>query len=384
MLQHHSFARLSLIGILVALLTIAAAGPAFASTGQNGDQVCTGKNLTVSSGNTVRNVLAFGCNVTIENGATITNDVTDFGGNVLNQGTVDGSIIAFGGNITVASTGVVNGNLSTVGGNAVQEPGATVRGNVRGGTNFTPPTAPPTPFFSRVFSTTFDLFRGIVTAIAFAALGALVVIFAPEPTRRVGEAVQNRPWGTAGVGCLTLIVAPILALLLIITVIGIPIALVVGFAAIVGWVFGWIALGYLAGEKILQALKARDIVPVIAVVVGVLVLMVIGLVPVIGWLISFLVGLAGIGAVVLTRFGTRAYPTVPTMMMTPALGASAPGTFTPSSVDLAAWQAKAQAQAEQAHSSEMTPPPASPPTPETPPASEPPTSESGGETIPGA
>jgi hypothetical protein len=75
------------------------------------------------------------------------------------------------------------------------------------------------------------------------------------------------------------------------------------------WLVGWIALGRLAGDKVLRALKRQEIVPVIAVVVGIILLALIGVVPVIGWFIALLVSTLGIGAVVLTRFGTRAYPT---------------------------------------------------------------------------
>ncbi len=51
---------------------------------------------------------------------------------------------------------------------------------------------------------------------------------------------------------------------------------------------------------------------------------------------------------------TRAYPTLPSMMMVPvaASGPSVPGTFTPSAVDVAAWEDKAR----QAQSQNETPP----------------------------
>ena len=85
--------------------------------------------------------------------------------------------------------------------------------------------------------------------------------------------------------------------------------------------------------------------PVLAVIVGILILMIVGQVPILGWLVSCIVGLLGMGAVVLTRFGTRVYPTPPTMMLVPAAGlggAGVPSTYTPTAVDTAAWEAKAR------------------------------------------
>lgn len=356
---------------LLIVLGFVTASPSLAQGNQVGiGPFCAGDNITIGAGQTTQGILGFGCNITIQQGATVNGDIADFGGNLAIEGTVNGDIVTFGGNVSLGETAVVAGDIRSMGGNVQRAPGAVVQGGVSGaGGNFPPvsPIAPlqpipPTPMnpFSRAFNFGFDILGGIVTAFAFAALGALVVIFAPNATKRVSDAAQTKPLNTAGVGCLTLIVLPVLALLLIITIIGIPIAFILGLLAAAAWIFGAIGIGLLAGEKILQALKARDILPVVAVMLGVVVLMLIGQVPIIGWLISLAVGLIGLGAVVLTRFGTRAYPTPPGMMMTPVMAAapSVPGTYTPSAVDVAAWEAKArQAEAREtppAASSAMT------------------------------
>lgn len=370
---HHSRRALAALLLTLALVFVTAV-PALAEGDQGGGRFCFGDNLTLSSGQSVDSLLAFGCNVSVEQGATVRGDLVEFGGNIAIAGTVGGNIVTFGGNVGLADTAVVGGTISTMGGSVQRAAGATVQGGIRNNSgNFTPPNAPVPPIapvtvgpFSRVFNFGFDILGGIVTALAFAALGALVVIFAPEPTRRIGNAVQAKPLNVAGVGCLTLILLPILGLLLVITLIGIPVALILGLASVIAWVFGWIAIGFLTGEKILQAFKARDILPVVAVIVGVLILTLISQVHFIGWLVSLVVGLLGIGAVVLTRFGTRAYPTPPTLMMTPAIatGPSVPGSYTPSSADIAKWEDKArQVQAANPPAEEPKPVDATPPEP---------------------
>lgn len=377
--------KFSLILLLALAFVLVTAVPAMASAGQIGDgRFCAGDNLTLVTGENVESVFAFGCNITIQKGATVAGDLTNFGGNTDIAGTIGGNVAGFGGNISLADTAVVNGEITSFGGNVNRAAGAVVHGGVNGvGRGFAPPIAPVAPVppiapmrpFSRGFDFGMNIVGGIITAIAFAALGALVVIFAPEPTRRVGNAVQAKPLNVAGVGCLTFILLPILMLLLIITLIGIPVAVILGFVVFVAWIFGWIALGFLTGEKILQAFRARDILPVVAVILGVLILTLLSQIWFIGWLVSFIGGLLSIGAIVLTRFGTRPYPPPPVMMMTPAVAAAGaspttPGTYTPGPVDVALWEDKArQAQAREAQAATG---PENPPAPTTPPADTPP------------
>lgn len=350
MLKKPRLAIFALTFLLLTAVLYVGAQPAFAAGEQSGDRVCTGDNLTLESGQTSGNILAFGCNVDVRQGATVNGSIADFGGNVRVAGAVNGSIASFGGNVMLTETAVVSGQVASMGGNYSGAPGAIVRGNPNSGGIAPPiPPVPPAPFnpFTRMFNFGFDLLGGIVTALAFAALGALVVIFAPNATRRVSDAVQNKPLNIAGIGCLTLIVLPILGILLIITIIGIPVAFILGFVAWAAWIFGGIAIGLLAGEKILGAFKMTNILPVLAVVLGVVLLMLVGQIPVFGWLVSCVVGLLGLGAVVMTRFGTRPYPPMPGMALATVAASpgspAAQGTFTPTAVDTAAWEAKARA-----------------------------------------
>lgn len=365
----HLIRRILFAALLLTGLVLTSAVPAFAQPPNGFDATCFGGNSTVRAGETVQDVFGLGCNYTIEAGATVQRNVSIFGGNLTNSGQVNGSIAVFGGNITIESTAVVNGNVAALGGNVSVVPGATVRGQVGGRPGNPGPVISETFGLNRLFRLGFDFFGVVVTALAFAALGALVVIFVPEPTRRVSEAVQSRPWGTVGVGCLTMIVLPILAILLVITVIGVPVAFLLGLAAVAAWVFGWIAVGYLAGERILQAFRTRDILPVVAAVVGILVLMLLTQIPVLGWLLGCLIGLFGVGAVVLTRFGTRAYPAIPGMMLTPA-PAPVPGGFTPTARDVSALEERAR-QAAPAEAPPAAAPDAGAPAPPTEPPTNP-------------
>ncbi len=324
--------------LLFALMLALSVTPAFAQ-GRNGNgAVCFGGNTTIESGETVDGLGVFGCNatvksgatvnggsvvfggdLTVENGAQMNGDVAMFGGNATIAGEVKGDVAILGGAVHLDSTAVVDGTVRVAGGGVSQSEGATIRGGISRengirlspsfGRTFIPPVfGIPNGPFRGIDVIGFGLARGLITALALAALGALLVVFFPQPTQRVMVAAQGALGPSLGAGCLTLVVAVVIFIPLFITLVG-PFLLIL--AVVAAWIFGWIAIGYLAGEKILEALKVKDITPILAVVVGVLVLAVIGQVPCIGWLIALLIGTAGVGAVVLTRFGTRPYPYAP-------------------------------------------------------------------------
>lgn len=338
-----------LLGVLILLILLAfVATPAFAQGTRRGDHVCFGGNTVVEGSETPNSVVLFGCggriasgaqvsrdvvsfggNLAIEEGVNVSGDVVVFGGNVDIAGRIGHRVTVFGGNVTLEPGAVVENDLQVFG-NLNQRPGAVVRGrNLSGGRfNFGGFTVSPfAPFASAdgflglMTATAVGLMRGILYAIAFAALGALTVLFLPTQTAQVGEVAEHAALPSLGVGCLTSIVAFFLYLLLIfvsillaVTIIGIPLAVLLlvlpPIALAVAWLFGWIAIGRLVGARILVGANARETwrVPVIAVIVGIVLLSILGAVPFFGWLVSALVGLLGIGAVILSWFGTRPYP----------------------------------------------------------------------------
>jgi len=337
-----------LIQVLIALVLVALlATPAFAQGPRNRDDVCTGGSTTISATDTVNSVVLFGCGARIQSGARVQRDVVSFGGDVvIEKGVqVTGDVVIFGGNVDIAgqighrvtmlggnlvleSTAVVQDDVNMSGGSLDQKEGAVVQGRIIRGQSFStgrvgvvPPVVVTGGVMGAVTSLVFGFIRNIIYAFALAALGALTVVFMPAQTHQVSDTAQKSAMESIGVGCLTLFVAFTLGLLLIITLCGIPFGLLLWLSLAIAWIFGWIALGRMTGEKLLEAIKVREILPIVAVVVGIIVLTIVSFVPVLGWLVGLFIGLLGLGAVVLTRFGTRPYPT-----LTPAPVALTPGT----------------------------------------------------------
>lgn len=308
---------------LLALLLIAPASPALANGGEG--VVIFGKDFTLEAGKEVDgDVVVFGGDVVLEEESFVDGTVFIMGGSATVAGEVDNELVVFGGDVELKSTAFIGSDVVAWGGQVERAEGAVVKGNVLEGvtTGFlprppVPPVVPlpPTPgvvpletgsrFF---FSTVVDIFKAIITALALMALGLLVVLFLPKQTETVAQAVFSAPLPSLGVGFLTVVVAIGLTALLAITICLSPIALFVGLTTIAASFFGWIAVGLLVGQKLLEGFKTQEAAPLVAVVIGVLLISLISALPCLGFLVFLGVVSLGLGGVVLTRFGTMSYP----------------------------------------------------------------------------
>lgn len=295
-----------LIALLIAI-PVQADGP--------GDVVIYGDDYTLEKDQVIKgDLFVYGGNVTLEKDSQVKGDVHVFGGNLNVDGEIGGDVTVWGGNINLQSNTLVRGDLKVFGGTITREKGADVRGNEIHNW-LSAPQMPRVPR-SRVFPQTRDnrswsvlnnLFRGVMSILVITVLGILVVVFIPRHTDTVAEAMIKAPVQSLGSGLITTIAVPIAALIMAITLILIPASILLLLLAGIGSLFGWIAAGLLFGTKLLRALNKSDANSVVAVALGLPILSVVGMVPCIGWIFNLLVWMWGLGAVVYTLFGTRAY-----------------------------------------------------------------------------
>jgi hypothetical protein len=126
--------------------------------------------------------------------------------------------------------------------------------------------------------------------------------------------VVEAPWHSLGYGLVTIIAATVVIIILAITICLSPVALLAAIALGAAGLFGWIGIGAVVGERLLQALNVRGLAPLWAAGLGTLLitLICIGLsaafcLAPIGWLAILVLGCLGLGAVALTRVGTAPY-----------------------------------------------------------------------------
>ena len=318
---------LMLLLALIVLPTSAVQARGFSSRLLDG-RVIFGDNFTLESGDTLTgDLVVFGGNVVVEEDATVQGDAVVIGGNVTLDGIVEGSVVIIGGSTTMGASSLVEGDLVTVGGSLTREPGSEVDGDVV--TNVpapdiripdvpTPPDvpippSPPTPNFNFNFDPMANFLQMFFTAIAVSLLAMLASLFLQPQIERVAQAVVGQPVIAGSVGLLTGIMAPVVLVILTITIILIPVTVLAAMALALAWLFGLIAIGTEVGERFTKTINQTWASPLTAGMGTFLMMIVvggIGMIPCLGWMATSLVALIGIGGVVLTIFGTQAYPRV--------------------------------------------------------------------------
>jgi hypothetical protein len=123
----------------------------------------------------------------------------------------------------------------------------------------------------------------------------------------VRSTVQNKAKRSLALGFLTMLLAPAILVVLITLIISIPLAILIAIVLLAAWALGTVAIGTLIGDRLLRSMAPQHNTRLTQVIVGMALLMLVGSLPVIGFITSIGTGLLGIGAVFLSRFGTRLY-----------------------------------------------------------------------------
>ena len=322
---------LKLFTLLIFLsLLLAPAGAVYAQepNPDGGGQVIFGSNFTIESGDTFHgDLVVFGGNVTIEEDAILNGDLVVIGGTIRSNGELQGDVVVMGGQVSLEESALVAGDVVTIGGQLNRAAGAEIEGDVVNNaapdilfpSGRIPPTLPDVPGVLDIsrpeirinYNPFGEFMRVFGSAILVSFLGVLATLFFQSHLARVSQAVVTQPLMTTSIGLLTIVVLIVAALtLILLPLVGLSL-IPLGFA----WLFGVISIGQEIGERLARALR-QDWQPVITTGVGTFVLVFIvasvqslnHLLPFMGcvtWIFPALVGLLAVGAVVITRFGTR-------------------------------------------------------------------------------
>lgn len=146
----------------------------------------------------------------------------------------------------------------------------------------------------------FWLVWSIASLIAGVIIGLVLIKIAPNFTNDVLVKYQKRPWASLGIGLLTVILAPILFILLLVTVIGISFALILLLSLVLLWIFIKVFVALCIGRYIQDKMKlARS--DLMALIVGLVIWAVVSHIPVVGGIFVFVASLVTIGVVLMTK-----------------------------------------------------------------------------------
>ena len=132
--------------------------------------------------------------------------------------------------------------------------------------------------------------------------GTLFTLACPAYSTRAADWIGREPLRSLGLGFVVLVCLPILAVLLLVTIVGIPLALILLLLYALLLFLGWVTAALFVGRKGLEL--ARGLRPATlrwrlgALLLAVLALWLVGQVPYVGGWITFVALLLGIGALV--------------------------------------------------------------------------------------
>lgn len=264
--------------------------------------------LPLCAGADGRNIIKVGGDITIEEGKRV-NHVIAIGGQVTLYGAADGNVVSIGDSVVLASSSIVGGNVISCGGVIVRGNGSEVYGSLTeiNTSNFSEIVATVLNSDWEGWSWLFAIFS-IILYLGLLVLSILLVLLIPKPIRIISDAAERRPYRSGFWGLIGLILVVPLAFLLTISVIGVVLVPLEISIAIAGGLIGFVAVARLVGHRIFVILKKPDQTYLRETIWGVTFLWFVGWIPYVGWMLKVLVLVLGLGAVLVTRFGTYRKP----------------------------------------------------------------------------
>ena len=244
--------------------------------------------------------------------AAVAGDAQLAGGKVTVRAPIQGDVSAAGGKVTLDSA--IGGNASVAAGTLVLGPNANIVGKLTfHGTDLRRDSAavvgelehkPGNVRHSYVIDDDSVELHAISWAwtAGLLVLAALIAAALPGPTRRMTNELRERPFLTTLVGLVALATIPVAAVLLMVTIIGIPLGLlaIAGYAALllVGYVWLAVVVGGLLLDRVKPETAAATAWRAGAAALAMLALALLAKVPFIGGLVALTALVVGVGMIV--------------------------------------------------------------------------------------
>ena len=257
----------------------------------------------------------------IEGGASIT------GGRVKFDGSVTGYLQATGGDVRLS--GAVGGDAMVRSGELHIAPGTRIDGKlvyrgpdapivpdgatIAGGVEFHETSA--SRWVDRDTHVAVDAGRAVGSMLWFVGVFAVAALFTaifPAFSTQAATMIGRDPWTSLGIGLAVLVCMPFVAVVLLITIIGIPLALLLVPVYLVLMFLGWVTAALFLGEKLLELARRGQPVGIgwriLALLAALIALWLLRRIPYAGPLIGLAALSAGIGALVWQLWSRRERP----------------------------------------------------------------------------
>lgn len=271
------------------------AGGSITLNGNVGDDlIASGGQLSISNNSLIGGSLVFGVGFANVLG-NINENVIGGGGKLILGGTVYGDVEAeIQDSLTLLDNARIEGNLIYT---SLREAKVN-KEQVAGFVEFNKTVVEDTDIGMQVetiFSRLHLIFQ-ILKYLSLLALGLVLVLLLPKALLDGSEIALKKPWANLGIGFIIAICAIAAMIIISVTVIGIPIALILLGIFLITWYVAKVYAAMFIGRLLIKPKKMTKGKMFGIIALGGFIIMVIGIVPIIGWLVAFLITMIAFGS----------------------------------------------------------------------------------------
>lgn len=250
-------------------------------------------NTLIVNGKIGRYLLLAGREFKMDPNAEVGGDVIFGASSAYLDGLIKGDVKSGNERLTVSSTANIQGKLVyTSRREANIESGAQINGTL---TRLIPK--------EREIGYGFNIWWLIISFFMSLLVGIVLILLAPERIRKVTDSIRRRPWASLGWGTILLIVTPIAALIVCVTIIGIPL----GIMSLILYAFAiyitQIIVGLFIGKWIIGAFGQVETKAALigALALGLAIFKLLRLIPYLGFIMGLVTVLFGLGSLLVSQ-----------------------------------------------------------------------------------
>jgi len=282
--------RRPVVVVLLTLMVLGLATPAWAQDGQDLEAfVVLSGRADVPEGEQVGDLVVFHGSSAVD--GTVEGSLTAFDAPVTISGRVNGDVVVFNGRVELREGATVTGDVVSQ-----REPvvasGATIGGDTR---------RVQTNVNWDGFGWVGRLAWWLAVSVSTLAVGLVLLWLVGRGAPRIAEVGRNGIGPAIGWGLLAFFGLPILGIIALVTIVGIPLGLGILAALALIYALGYSAAAWILGRRIVREPTAW----IVAFLAGWGILRVLALVPILGGLVSFAAMVFGLGALIVAIWRAR-------------------------------------------------------------------------------
>jgi cytoskeletal protein CcmA (bactofilin family) len=275
-----------------------------------GDLLAASSDVIINQPAVIGRDLVLGCSAALI-GGHVAGNVIGGAQEVMISNQIDGFVRLDVNTLTITSTANIAGDVTYTSSNqAVIQEGAVVSGQVNQIIPAEPAPRPERGFWAGVLS---GIIFKIISFIAIFIIGLILILFARRNMKLLALSLKYQPVMSLAWGALLFFITPIVAFIIMFTLIGIPLALIMLVVWGIFLYLSQIPVALIIGWLILSRGRETNSIGFLlgALALGLFILYLVTLIPIVGWILWLFVMIFGLGTLV-TVFRTSAQLRAPT------------------------------------------------------------------------